>query len=210
MNPCVIPTIPFDADEEWKIQHKRYVAEAKAQDPDVILIGASIIQLIQCYPIWNDKFVPLKSLNFGICGDRTQDVLWRVKNGILDHIKPKVCILNVGSNNVDNTPIQISEGILAIVDEIRSKLPDCYIIIIGILPRGPYPNPLRILGTQVNAIVSEKVKNTFKVELFNAHLLQPDGTLSQEDTPDYLHPSEIGYYKIFNPIFERLKKILDN
>lgn len=71
-------------------QHKRYVAEAKAQDPDVILIGASIIQLIQCYPIWNDKFVPLKSLNFGICGDRTQDVLWRVKNGILDHIKPKV------------------------------------------------------------------------------------------------------------------------
>jgi len=68
------------------------VAEAKAQDPDVILIGASIIQLIQCYPIWNDKFVPLKSLNFGICGDRTQDVLWRVKNGILDHIKPKVDI----------------------------------------------------------------------------------------------------------------------
>lgn len=68
------------------------MAEAKDQDPDVVLIGASIIQLIQCYPIWNDKFVPLKSLNFGISGDRTQDVLWRVKNNILDHIKPKVCI----------------------------------------------------------------------------------------------------------------------
>ncbi|XP_060862984.1 platelet-activating factor acetylhydrolase IB subunit beta homolog [Metopolophium dirhodum] len=210
MNPCVVPTIPFDGGKEWKIQHNRYVAEAKAQDPDVILIGASIIQLIQCYPIWNDAFLPLKSLNFGICGDRTQDVLWRVKNGILDHIRPKVCILNVGSNNVDNTPAQISDGILAIVDEIRSKLPDCYIIIIGILPRGPYPNPLRILGTQVNEIVSEKVKNIFKVELFNAHLLQPDGTLSQEDAPDFLHPSEIGYRKIFNPIFERLKKIVDD
>jgi len=66
------------------------------------------------------------------------------------------------------------------------------------------------LGTQVNEIVSEKVKSIFKVELFNAHLLQPDGTLSQEDAPDYLHPSEIGYRKIFNPIFERLKRILDN
>lgn len=69
---------------------------------------------------------------------------------------------------------------------------------------------MRILGTQVNEIVSKKVKSIFKVELFNAHLLQPDGTLSQEDAPDYLHPSEIGYRKIFNPIFERLKKILDD
>lgn len=66
--------------------------EAKNRDPDVILIGASIIQLIQCHPIWYDKFVPLNSLNFGICGDRTQDVLWRVQNGILDNIKPKVGI----------------------------------------------------------------------------------------------------------------------
>lgn len=210
MNPCIVPTIPFEDEEEWKIQHKRYVAEAKVQDPDVILIGASIIQLIQCYPIWNDKFVPLNSLNFGISGDRTQNVLWRVKNGILDHIKPKVCILNVGSNNIDNTPVQISEGILAIVGEIRSKLPDCYIIIIGILPRGPYPNPLRILGTQVNEIIGKEVKNIFKVELFNAHLLESDGKLSQEDALDYLHPSEIGYRKIFNPIFERLKEILVN
>lgn len=69
---------------------------------------------------------------------------------------------------------------------------------------------MRILGTQVNEIVSKKVKSFFKVELFNVHLLQPDGTLSQEDAPDYLHPSEIGYRKIFNPIFERLKKILDD
>lgn len=49
-----------------------------------------------------------------------------------------------------------------------------------------------------------------KVELFNANLLRPDGTLSEEDAPDYLHPSELGYNKIFNPIFERITKILDD
>lgn len=76
--------------ETFIFQHKRHVASAKNQDPDVVLIGASIIQLTQCYPIWNEKFVRLNSLNFGISGDRTQDVLWRVQNGILDHIKPKV------------------------------------------------------------------------------------------------------------------------
>lgn len=80
----------------------------------------------------------------------------------------------------------------------------------GILPRGSYPNPLRNLGTQVNAILEQKVTSMFKVELFNADLLQSDGTLNQEDAPDYLHPSEKGYRKIFNPIFERLKTILKN
>ncbi|VVC33710.1 SGNH hydrolase-type esterase domain [Cinara cedri] len=212
MNQCAVPSIPCDREEEWKIQHQNYVVKAKDQNPDVILIGASIIELIQYYPIWDDKFVPLNTLNFGICGDRTQDVLWRVQNGILDHIKPKVCILNVGSNNIDNTADDISEGILTIVNEIRSKLPECYVIIIGILPRGPNINPLRKLGSEVNEIIGQKVKNVSKVELHNANadLLQPDGTLSQKDTLDYLHPSEIGYRKIFNPIFERIATILNN
>lgn len=67
--------------------------EAKYRDPDVILIGASIIQFIQCFPLWKNKFEPLNSLNFGISGDQVQNVLWRVKNGILDHIKPKVILI---------------------------------------------------------------------------------------------------------------------
>lgn len=50
----------------------------------------------------------------------------------------------------------------------------------------------------------------FKVELFIDNLLQPDGRLSHKDAPDFLHPSEIGYRKIFDPIFERLTTILNN
>lgn len=80
----------------------------------------------------------------------------------------------------------------------------------GLLPRGAYPNPLRNLASQVNEIVSQKVNNISKVELFNANLLQPDGSLSEEDAPDYLHPSEMGYVKIFNPIFELITKILND
>lgn len=82
----------------------------------------------------------------------------------------------------------------------------------GILPRGPHPNPLRKLGSEVNEIVRQKVNDLPKVELHNANtdLLQPDGSLSQKDTLDYLHPSELGYRKIFNPIFERLETIIKN
>jgi len=71
-------------------QHQRYVNYTKGEDPEVLFVGASIIQTIQCFPIWRDKFMPLKSMNLGVCGDLTQNVLWRVQNGLLDHIKPKV------------------------------------------------------------------------------------------------------------------------
>lgn len=54
------------------------------------MIGDSIIQKLQSCPIWNDLFEPLHCLNFGIGGDLTQGVLWRILNGILDNIKPKV------------------------------------------------------------------------------------------------------------------------
>lgn len=56
------------------------------------MIGDSIIQKLQSSPIWNDLFEPLHCLNFGIGGDLTQGVLWRIQNGILDNIKPKVSI----------------------------------------------------------------------------------------------------------------------
>lgn len=54
------------------------------------MIGDSIIQKLQSSPIWNDLFEPLHCLNFGIGGDLTQGVLWRIQSGILDNIKPKV------------------------------------------------------------------------------------------------------------------------
>lgn len=79
----------------------------------------------------------------------------------------------------------------------------------GILPQGAHPNPSRNLADHVNELVSRKVENMSKVKLFIANLLQPDGSLSEEDAPDYLHPSEIGYLKIFNPIFEYITKILN-
>lgn len=66
------------------------MSEAKEREPDVIMIGDSIIQKLQTCHIWDDLFEPLHCLNFGIGGDLTQGVLWRIQNGILDNIKPKV------------------------------------------------------------------------------------------------------------------------
>lgn len=50
-----------------------------------------------------------------------------------------------------------------------------------------------------------------KVELYKAkNFLQPDGSLSHDDASDYIHPSELGYRKIFDPLFERIEYLLKN
>lgn len=78
-------------------QHNQHLAETKDREPDVLWIGDSIMSHLKQRPMWNDLFEPLHSLNFGVSGDSTQHVLWRIKNGALDNIKPKVFfeVLNI-------------------------------------------------------------------------------------------------------------------
>lgn len=58
----------------------------------MIFIGDSIIQALQHTDVWNELFVPLHCLNFGIHRDRVENVLWRIQNGELENVKPKVFI----------------------------------------------------------------------------------------------------------------------
>lgn len=72
------------------MQHNRFLSDAKGKDADVIFIGDSILQALEHTEVWNQWFAPLHCLNFSIHKDQTQNVLWRIKNGELDHVDPKV------------------------------------------------------------------------------------------------------------------------
>lgn len=73
-----------------QLQHNRFLSETREKDADVIFIGDSIIQALQHTDVWNEWFAPLHCLNFGIHKDQVQNVLWRIQNGELDHVNPKV------------------------------------------------------------------------------------------------------------------------
>src|SRR5204863_676117 len=82
-------------------------------------------------------FEPLKSANFGIGGDRTEHVLWRLQNGELDGIQPKVVVLMIGTNNTGaNSAEDIADGIKAIVKTIREKSKDSKVLLLAVFPRG--------------------------------------------------------------------------
>ncbi|XP_075215737.1 platelet-activating factor acetylhydrolase alpha [Lycorma delicatula] len=212
MNPCIVPCVPQDphGDDRWMSQHNRHILETKEREPEVVLIGDSIIHHLQYRPVWSELFEPLHCLNFGISGDSTQHVLWRINNGELDNVQPKVVVVLVGTNNVKESTEHVAEGIIEIVKTIRGLLPDCYVVVVDLLPRGQHPNDLRERNKTVNKIVRTKVQGWPRVEVVAADkgLVQPDGTISHLDLPDYLHLSDSGYRKAFNELHELLIQLL--
>jgi lysophospholipase L1-like esterase len=161
--------------------------------------------------IFAKEFEPLKAANFGIGGDRTQHVLWRLENGELEGIHPEVVMLMIGTNNAGtNTAEQIADGITAIVKEIHKRSPQTKILLLGIFPRGQKPNPLREKIKQVNAIVSklDDGGNTVKYLDIGDKFLEPDGTISKEIMPDYLHLTPKGYQIWADAVKEPINELL--
>ena len=103
---------------------------------EILLIGDSIVSgLSRCRKVWSKYFEPHRALNFGIGGDRTQNVLWRLQNGEIPK-NLQTAIIHFGTNNIDqNDPEDIKTAILSIAYFILVKKPQADIIITGLLPR---------------------------------------------------------------------------
>uniref|UniRef100_A0A1B0EVE1 Attractin and platelet-activating factor acetylhydrolase n=1 Tax=Lutzomyia longipalpis TaxID=7200 RepID=A0A1B0EVE1_LUTLO len=128
MSACVpTPLEDKTGENRWISIHKRFVSELRDKDPEVIFLGDCILEGLQFTEMWNECFAPMHCLNFSIRDDRTENTLWRIHNGVLDNVKPKIVVVHVGTNNVDNAAQEIAEGIVAVVQAIRARLPDAYI-----------------------------------------------------------------------------------
>ncbi|KAM3830701.1 platelet-activating factor acetylhydrolase IB subunit alpha2 isoform 2-T2 [Vipera latastei] len=212
-NPAATPHIAEDVqgDGRWMSQHSRFVLDCKDKEPDVLFVGDSMVQLLQQYEIWRELFSPLHALNFGIGGDTTGHVLWRLKNGELENIKPKVIVVWVGTNNHENTAEEVAGGIEAIVRLINTQQPQAKIIVLGLLPRGEKPNPLRQKNSKVNQLLKTSLPKLAGVQLLDVDggFVHSDGTISCHDMFDFLHLTGAGYTKICKPLHELIMQLLE-
>lgn len=194
---------PQPKDKGWLKRHEGFVAEAKKGGIDLLLLGDSITDAWRGgkqKALWDEHFAPLKAANFGISGDRTQHVLWRIQNGELDGITPKAVMLMIGTNNIGQNnpepPASAVAGIKAIVKEIHSKSPKTKVLLLGVFPRAEKPDHAH--RAQIKEINAEIAKlddggKTVKFLDIGEKFLQPDGTISKETMPDFLHLTEKGY-----------------
>src|SRR6478736_2230098 len=119
--------------------HEKFLARGKAGPIGVLFLGDSITEGWGKAPhIWEHYYGQWQPANFGIGGDQTQHVIWRIENGELDGIHPKVVVLMLGTNNSGaHTGEQIAGADRKIVEMIRTRLPDTKVLLLAIFPRGP-------------------------------------------------------------------------
>ncbi len=206
-----------------KGRHDKFVEIAKRGGVDVLFLGDSITDAwggeghgprSAGAAIFEKEFKPLKAANFGIGGDRTQHVLWRLQNGELEGIQPKVVMLMIGTNNLSsNTPEEIAEGVTAVVKEIHKKSPKTKVLLLGIFPRSAKASdPIREKLGKVNEIIAklDDGGKTVKYLDIGKKFLEEDGTLTRKIMPDLLHLSPEGYQiwadAVKKPIEELLGK----
>jgi lysophospholipase L1-like esterase len=211
---------PGPRDAAWVKRHEGFVAEARQGGIDVLFLGDSITDFWRDRgrAVWDREFAPLKAANFGISGDRTQHVLWRLRNGEADGYQPKVVVLMIGTNNTGlerdgktprNTPPEIIEGVTAVVSELRAKFPEAKILLLAIFPRGDKDSVQRSQVAEVNrALVKlHDGRRVFFLDI-NDRFLDAGGNIPKDVMPDLLHPSAKGYEIWADAIREPLKKLL--
>ena len=207
-NTAVIPKL----NSGFMPRHKEFVEIAKKGDIDVLFMGDSITDwwrnpggtngfphgLNGAYtgkPVFDKYFGSMKVANFGIAGDTTQGVLWRLQNGEGQGYQPKAIMLMIGTNNTRrNTAPQIAEGVAAVVQELRKDFPDAKILLLGIFPRSGPTTSVRAKIAAVNGIISglNDGKQVFYLDI-GPKFLSPDGTISKDVMSDGLHPTTKGY-----------------
>jgi beta-glucosidase len=189
-----IPAEPHNPGRVAEIERR-----GKEPNPQLLFIGDSITEgwEREGKDVWAAAYAPLGALNYGVSGDQTQHVLWRILRGHCDGLEPKVTIVMIGTNNTGNgMPAEKTfDGVTGVVQRLRSKMPKSKILLLGIFPRGEKPDdPMRVKNKEINDRLAglDDGDHIFFLDI-SEDFLEDDGTLTKEIMPDSLHLSPRGY-----------------
>ena len=201
LNPATVPVAGYNPK-----RHAEKLNLVAKEKYNLVMIGNSItnnFEKLQYQPVWNQFFAPRKAVNLGFSGYRTENLIWNIQNGELEGQSPKVLVLEIGTNNIDekhyptrHTAGQLAGGIEAIVKLLREKLPDTKIILLRCFPGcygGPNPTSHRLILERASDIVSKIAdgKHVFYCDV-NHVFLNMDGSINRDMMSDWLHPSPSG------------------
>jgi lysophospholipase L1-like esterase len=196
----------FRTDANSLVAHSQLLAKAKQGAIQVYFEGDSITRRWGAldYPDllanWKQNFFGWNAADFGWGADRTENILWRLENGELDAVNPKVVILLAGTNDLGNAPKprgadDVTLGLQAIVRVIQTKAPAATIIVMGIFPRNDNMALMPVID-RINSNLS-KLADGGKVRYLNINdkLAGGDGKLfdGMMDARDKLHPTAKAY-----------------
>ncbi len=189
-------TVPARRNDPLAERRRTEIRERRAAgDIGWLFLGDSITQRWDP-EIWRQSFDGLNAANFGVDGDRTQHLLWRItRGGELDGLSPHTVVVLIGVNNIaTDPPSHIAAGIGKIVDVVHEKLPSARILLFAIFPAGFAPGPFRERIRNTNDLVADIARRPYVQHLnIGERFLDAEGRIPRALMPDALHPSPAGY-----------------
>lgn len=180
-------------------KHRCFLEVVRRGNIDLLFVGDSITDFFgrgdRGRQVWLDHYGDLNAANFGISGDTTQDVLWRMQNGELAGFSAKVIVLMLGTNNIGRNPnADIAAGNSAIISEFRKRQPDAKVLLLGIFPRGEPGSSGRAAVAEINQQLAQMAddEHVYYLDAGQA-LLTPDGDFQPGSMADGVHPATRGY-----------------
>jgi lysophospholipase L1-like esterase len=188
--------------------HEQLLAKKTQGRIDVYFEGDSItrrwgaLDYPELLSHWKQTFTGWNAADFGWGADGTEHILWRLQNGELDGVNPKVIVLLAGTNNVGRTPpagaddpriARVTAGLKAIIDSMRAKAPQATIVVTGIFPRNDTIAVMPIINA-INANLARLADGRrLRYLNINDKLADADGRLFEGMSKDGLHPTVKGY-----------------
>jgi lysophospholipase L1-like esterase len=203
--------------------HAQLLEKAKKGGIDVYFEGDSITRRWGAtdYPDflanWKQNFFGWNAANFGWGADTIQNILWRLQNGELDGVNPKIMVLLAGTNNLGGTPltgagadarvIDITNGLKATATLMREKAPNATLIVMGIFPRNDNTWAMPLIDRINENLATMADGKKVRFLNINSKLANKDGKLLEGMMGDGLHPSLKGYQvwaDALKPIFTEI------
>jgi lysophospholipase L1-like esterase len=217
-------------DPVWKARHEAKLREVRSKRVDVLLLGDSITAnyevtgpdpLHDYRGVWERYYTGRHVLNLGFSGDGTLNLLWRIMNGEIDDLAPKVAAILIGTNDIgwlSRTAADTVEGIDSVVSELHRRLPTTTILLVGILPsdRGPL---VRQATNEINAALADRYRDgavPYVVYRDISSAFVTNGILDtslfadpQQSPPEpALHPAPIGQARMAAALEPTLSRLL--
>ncbi|MET0261492.1 MAG: GDSL-type esterase/lipase family protein [Rariglobus sp.] len=220
MNTATVPAANVQRDNyDWEARRAEKQAAAAAGNHDLVFIGDSITHRFERedggLAVWQRHYGHRRALNLGYGWDCTQNVLWRIENGEFSGQRPKLVVLNIGTNNLSgnsacraNTTAEIVAGISAICYLVERASPETCILVMSIFPRGRADEMIHARVKDLNAALTGwlATRPRYLHLDIGAQFFGGDGEIDTALLPDRCHPVEPGYViwaEALEPLIQR-------
>jgi lysophospholipase L1-like esterase len=208
--------VPFLA-PMFNAKHQANQQVAREGNAELLLLGDSITDFwrnpegpFAGKPVLDQHFGKWKIANFGIAGDTTQGVLYRLQDGEGEGFSPRAIMLMIGTNNTArNSAPEIAEGIGAVVLELQQRFPESQLLLLGVFPRGRANDPVRQVIADINTRISrlDDGKRVHYLDI-GEKFLDADGNIPADVMSDGLHPGPMGYEIWAQAVSEPLNRLM--